>query len=465
MRKVLVIARREYKAAVQTRAFLISLVVLPILLGGSVLMQWFVKDQVDTSEKTFAVVDRSPHEQLAGALALAADAWNKSRIDDTGRATRPAFLVEKVAPSADRPEDVAQQRFELSEKVRKGTLFAFVEIGSRVLEPPASAPAVVPSARTRDADNPFSMTPSTTDDRLAVRYQSNSPTYDAFRNFAGPVINLAIREARYTAAGLPADKVRAASQPVPVMNKGLTRRNSATGQLEEGRDENQIVSLLVPGGLLFLMFMLILLGATPLMQGVVEEKMQRIAEVLLGSVRPFELMAGKLLGLVGVSVTLAAVYLSGAYWVAQHYGYAELIAPEVLAWFLVYLVLGVLMYGSLFITVGAACTDLRETQAMLWPVMLLAMVPMFVWINVVREPRSTFSTVASFMPNATPMLMLARVAVPPGIPVWQPAVGVLGVLAATLVCVYAAGRVFRVGLLMQGKAATPRDLARWIFKG
>ncbi len=108
-----------------------------------------------------------------------------------------------------------------------------------------------------------------------------------------------------------------------------------------------------------LMFMLILLGSTPLMQGVVEEKMQRIAEVLLGSVSPFELMAGKLLGLVGVSVTLAAIYLSGAYWAVNHYGYAELIAVDVMAWFLVYLVLGVLMYGSLFITVGAACTDLR----------------------------------------------------------------------------------------------------------
>jgi len=467
MRKILVIARREYKAAVQTRAFLISLVVLPILIGGSVLVQWFLKGQVDTSEKKFAVVDRTPHEQLAVILTAAADVWNKSRIDQAGKATQPAFVVEKVSPGAETRESLLQQRFELSERVRKGTLFGFVEIGSRVLDVPTTvaASAVVPTRRKRGSDDPFAASASTAEDPLAIRYQSNSPTYEAFRNFAGPVINLAIREARYAAQGLPADKVRAASQSVPLMNKGLTRRNAQTGQLEEGRDENPIISILVPGGLLMLMFLLILLGATPLMQGVVEEKMQRIAEVLLGSVRPFELMAGKLLGLVGVSVTLAAVYLSGAYWAAHHYGYADLIPVEAMAWFLVFLVLGVLMYGSLFITVGAACTDLRETQAMLWPVMLLAMVPMFVWLNVVQEPTSTFSTVASFLPNATPMLMLARVAVPPGIPWWQPAVGVIDVLAATLVCVYAAGRVFRVGLLMQGKAATPRDIARWIFQG
>jgi ABC-2 type transport system permease protein len=123
------------------------------------------------------------------------------------------------------------------------------------------------------------------------------------------------------------------------------------------------------------------------------------------------------------------------------------------------------MYGSLFAAVGAACTDLRETQAMLWPVMFLAMIPMFVWFNVVHEPNSAFSTVASFMPNATPMLMLVRVAVPPGIAWWQPALGALSVLAATVVCVYAAGRIFRVGLLLQGKAATPRELLRWIVQG
>ena len=75
-----------------------------------------------------------------------------------------------------------------------------------------------------------------------------------------------------------------------------------------------MASILIPGGLMALMFTLILVGATPLMHGIVEEKMQRIAEVLLGSVRPFELMLGKLLGMAAVSMTLSAVYLGGAYW-------------------------------------------------------------------------------------------------------------------------------------------------------
>ena len=103
---------------------------------------------------------------------------------------------------------------------------------------------------------------------------------------------------------------------------------------------------------MILMFMLLFVGGTPAMQGVVEEKMQRIAEMVLGSVRPFELMMGKLLGLMGVSLTLAALYLAGAYALARHYGMADLISPAVLAWFIAYLVVGVVMYGALFIAVG-----------------------------------------------------------------------------------------------------------------
>src|ERR1700682_1087140 len=115
-------------------------------------------------------------------------------------------------------------------------------------------------------------------------------------------------------------------------------------------------------------------------------------------------------------------------------------------WFVVYQALAVLMYGSLFIAIGAACTDMKETQNLLWPVMLLAMLPLFVVGGVMREPSSPVATGLSFSPFATPMLMIARQAVPPVLPWWQPALGVVLVLATTLLCVYAAGRIFRVGM-------------------
>jgi ABC-2 type transport system permease protein len=93
------------------------------------------------------------------------------------------------------------------------------------------------------------------------------------------------------------------------------------------------------------------------------------------------------------------------------------------------------------------------------------MLPLFVWINVAREPTSTFSTVTSLIPTATPMLMILRVAVPPGVAWWQPVLGLVLMLFTTMMLVYVAGRIFRVGILMQGKGASVRDLARWIIRG
>jgi ABC-type Na+ efflux pump permease subunit len=137
----------------------------------------------------------------------------------------------------------------------------------------------------------------------------------------------------------------------------------------------------------------------------------------------------------------------------------------VLSWFIIFQTLAVWMFGSIFIAIGAAVTDMKEAQSMMTPVMLLIMLPMFVWFNVVNEPNSSIALMMSLFPPATPMLMLVRQAVPPGVPLWQPLVGIATVLATTLVCVFAAGRVFRVGILMQGKGAKVAEMVRWAIRG
>jgi ABC-2 type transport system permease protein len=278
------------------------------------------------------------------------------------------------------------------------------------------------------------------------------------------VINEEIHRQRCTQSGVPLEKASAILQPVPMLSKGLSKRN-AEGKIEDPSTESREAHYLMPAGFIMLMFMLIMVGATPLMQGVVEEKMQRIAEVLLGSVRPFELMMGKLLGMIGVSWTIAALYLAGAYWAAHRYGFADYLPLSLLIWFVIYQSLAVLMYGSLFIAVGAACTDMKETQALLLPVMMVACLPLFVLVTVIENPNGAFATALSFFPPSTPMLMITRLAVPPGAAWWQAVAGVVVVLAATALCVYAAGRIFRVGILMQGKGAQFSQLVQWVFRG
>jgi ABC-2 type transport system permease protein len=428
---------------------------MPLLMGGGFLVQLLLEDQVDTQEKRFAVVDRTAGEQLFPALAAAANTRNSEQIFDpeTHEQIKPAFVLDHVSASADAPDAIEQQRFELSERVRRGEIFGFLDIGARVFEfASGEGGQAVPNA-------------DRAKDQAVIRYQSNSPTYDDFQNWARPILEHSIQEARFQTAGLSSPVVRSVLQPVTLVSKGLSEKDATSGAIQEAKDDNEVASILAPAALMMLMFMLLFVGGTPALQGVVEEKMQRIAEMVLGSVRPFELMMGKLFGLMAVSLTLAALYLAGAYGLARHFDFAALVSPGVLVWFIVYLIVGVMMYGALFIAVGAACSDLRDTQTMLWPVMLLAMVPLFVWINIAREPTSSFATIASLIPTATPMLMILRIAVPPGVGWWQPLLGLALMLVTTVVFVYCAGRVFRVGLLMQGKGASLRDLARWIVQG
>ena len=462
MRKTLVIAVREYLAAVRTKSFIVGLLMMPILMGSGVVIQVVFQKLEDTGEKRFAVVDRTQGQTLFSALQAAAVIRNSTDIFDpkTDKQTKPKFVVERVEPSADTPEARNEQRIDLSNQVLDGKYYGFLEIGSGVFSYAAPPP------NSRPSTEPVRPHVDTLDDESRFRYQSRTPQYTAFSRWAETALNEAIQAKRWADAKQSRETIQAILQPVPLAAKGLTRRvDLQSGESEDTRTSDQEAHLLVPIALVLVMFMMIMIGATPLVASVLEEKNQRIAEVLLGSVAPFQLMMGKLLGMVAVSLTIVAVYLAGGYYAAQHYGFADLLTAPLIAWFLLFLVLAVMMYGSIFIAVGAACTTTSETQTMLMPVILISALPMMVIVRIVQEPNSTFATLASFFPPATPMLMLARQAVPPGIAWWQPLLGVVVVLAATTLCVYAAGRIFRVGNLMLGKGARMGDLIKWVVSG
>lgn len=439
MRKMIVVAVREYQAAVKTKAFIVSLILMPVMMGGSVLVQVLMRDKVDTKDKRIAVVDQSG--QLFDAIAEAARVRNETKIftdrDGEKKQIQPRYLFERVEPSAD---DSSRTTLALSDRVRARDLFAFITIGPDVVDP-GTEPA-----------------------RAAVEYCSNSPTYDDIEEWLRGPLNEHIQKLRLAAAKLDPRVVEAATRRVAISNLGLVSID-ASGKIASAEATNKVANFFVPMGLMMLMFMVVMIGASPLIQSVLEEKMQRIAEVLLGSISPFQLMMGKLLGMVGVSLTIATVYMVGAFMALRQAEYGQFFPTHVVWWFIVFQALAVLMFGALFIAIGAAVSDMKEAQNLTTPVMLLVVAPMFVWVNVVREPTSTFSLVISLFPPATPMLMLMRQAVPPGVPLWQPLVGVAGVLLMTVFCVFAAGRIFRVGILMQGKGAKVSEMLRWVFRG
>jgi ABC-2 type transport system permease protein len=439
MHKTLVVALREYIVSVRTKAFLIGLLMMPLMMGGSFIVGALMQGRVDTKDKRVAVAD------YTGRLFDGLDAAARQRNDVaifTGegaarKQTLPRFVLEKVDTSA---VDVQQLSLQLSNRIRKGELMAFVIIGPNVIDPgkdPATA---------------------------TLNYYSNTPTYNDVLGWVSGILNEQIQQLRLVGAAFDPKVVRQLTQRVPIGNLGLVKMDEA-GNVISAVETNQVANFVVPFAMMFLMFMVIMATTTPLLNSTLEEKTQRIAEVLLASIPPFELMAGKLLGIMGVSLTMAAVYLTGAYAALNRAGYAQFFPWQSIWWFVGFLSLAVLMFGSIFIAIGAAVSDMKEAQSMMTPVMLLVFSPMFVLQYVMREPASNLSLAMSLFPPATPMLMIIRQTVPPGIPVWQPLLGVALVVLTSLLCVFAAGRIFRVGILMQGKGAKISEMFRWALRG
>jgi ABC-2 type transport system permease protein len=449
MHKVLTIAGREYRAAVKTKAFVISLVLVPVLWGASIGVQVLVHKASDRSTKKYAVVDRTADRQVTAAiragLKVHNDVWVYDR--ETGEQTEPKFEVESIEPSALDRDSIMRQRYELSQRCQAGEFEGFLDVGADVysLESPSKdAPA---------------------DDRRELRFQSTKPGAGNFGRWVQARANEGIQQHRFAAKNISVDLVAKLQQPVQLKSKALTVRDPVSGEFRDASEESRVASFVLPAVLIVLMYFMILVGSSPAMQGVVEEKQQRISEVLLGSVSPFALMLGKLLGVVMVALTVGAIYATVGYALAARYGLTDALPPAVLAWFFLFLTLAILMYASLFIAVGAAASDIKETQGLLMPVMLVAAMPMLLLGPVINEPNGIVAVVGSFFPFSTPMLMMARVSVPPGTDWWQPVLGVVIVLATSLACVWGASRIFRVGLLMQGKGVRLQDLARWVIRG
>jgi ABC-type Na+ efflux pump permease subunit len=246
--------------------------------------------------------------------------------------------------------------------------------------------------------------------------------------------------------------------------RGLFRR-TADGEIEKAKNRQEVITILLPLGLMMFMFMIIMMSAQPMLESVLEEKSNRIAEVLLGSATPFQIMAGKLFGNVAGSLTVAAIYVTGAYGLARYNDALDLVPFDVLPWFAVFMLLAVLMFSSIFMAIGASVNQLKEAQSLLLPVWILIVAPLFVWLNIVREPTGSFATWFSLIPPFVPMLMCLRLSATSAVPLWQPILGLILMLGMTFVCVFAAGRVFRIGMLAQGRAPKISELLRWAISG
>ncbi|MCX7428161.1 MAG: ABC transporter permease [Planctomycetia bacterium] len=436
MRKILIIAKREYRAMVATKAFVITLVLMPILMGGGIFFQERLRQRVNLDEKRMVVLDQTG--TLFDAMSEAAEARNKTAIFDlaTGAQIKPCYRLER-GPGG---KVTDEERLELSERIRRGEIHAFVEIPEDVFAISSSGGGA------------------------KAKFYAQNMAFSEEKGWLQQSLNGAVRRHRLREAKIDPEAVDRASTWVTVEGLGLFAKSN-DGQSQPAAPKSEKLAFLLPFGIMMLMFMVILLASQPMIETVMEERSLRIAEVLLGSVSPSQLMAGKLLGCVAGSLTIVLAYGVGAIALAWYYDVLHLVPLGIVPWFLVYQVLAVLLFSSLFMAVGACVNDRKEAQSMLIPVMLLIVFPMFIWFSVLQQPTGNFAMWTSFVPPATALLMVLRLTASPDIPLWQPVVGVAILLAATGLCVFAAGRIFRIAILSQGQLPKLRQLLRWIVTG
>ncbi|MFM8729546.1 MAG: ABC transporter permease, partial [Planctomycetaceae bacterium] len=139
------------------------------------------------------------------------------------------------------------------------------------------------------------------------------------------------------------------------------------------------------------------------------------------------------------------------------------IPVHIIPWFVAYQILAVLLYSSGVMAIAASVTQLREAQSLLLPVWMVVLLPMFVWFNIVREPNSALATTISLFPPATPMGMTLRRATGATIPLWQNLVSLILTIGGTYFGVIAAARIYRQGILRQGKPPRMLEMLTWIF--
>jgi ABC-2 type transport system permease protein len=428
MTKILIVAQSEFGTLVRTKAFIISLVLMPIVMVGSILLVRATDDTTDVRDRAFAIVDRSG--AIAGPLLAAAREQNASVEGPRGRVA-PRFLAREVHDPGGALDDV---RVELSAQVRRNELFAFVVIPADILDPDAHE---------------------------QIRYYSNTPAYFELPRWLQATTSAIVQAQRFEAAAVDPALIARLTRPAMLEQLELVARD-ADGRVQEARGVDVVRATFVPIAFLMLMYITVMSSAPQLLNSVIEEKMSRISEVLIGSVTPFELMMGKLLGCTAVSAVIAFLYVGGALAVARYWGYADAATPGQLALFVVFLGMSVVLFGAFFVGIGAACTDLKDSQNMMTPVMLLVMLPVFVAGPVLRAPDGTLAVALSLFPTTAPFLMMLRIALQPGPPAWQIAVSLLLMLGTVVVAVWAAGRIFRTGILMQGKSASLREMIRWV---
>jgi len=429
MKKVWAIIKREYIVRVRTRAFVISTIASPLLLLALALLPGLLAAR-GGGERHVTVLDQSGDPQLFDLIKNRLephDAGSDEAGDNQPQLTR--YVLERRIVQAD--EDI--------QKVINNDYTA----GGKA-----------------DQDKAYLILPAGIFDGAKPEYRSKNTSDFGIRSLES-AISQAVTARKLERAGLTGDKIKDFTRRVELDTKKLTA--------EGGAQDDGGMGFIIAFVMLFFMYMTVLFYGLFMMRGVIEEKQSRIVEIVVSSVKPFEMMMGKLIGIglvaltqIGIWVTSVALLSTIGLSIFAARGVSLPHIPmSMLIFFVLFFVLGYFLFATLYAIVGATVGSEEEAQQAQFPVTILVVIPMMIFTTVMANPNGPLAVTLSMIPFFAPTLMMLRIAVI-NPPLWQVLLS-MAIMVVTIVgAVWLAAKIYRVGILMYGKRPSLAELGRWL---
>ena len=439
LNKIVTVIKREYTTRVKSKGFVVSLFLMPVLMCGLVLLSSFlaIMEHRTKEMRKLAIVDETGEifTEMQAAIARRSIFQRKGELVYQLHEESATTEAAKIA---------------LRERVNTKDLYAYLEIPKDVF--------------------------ANGEVRFYVRTATNFEVQSALHR----IISDIVRGKRFAESGYSQREVSRLMRSVRFNTYAVK-----SGKAEDGGAK--VESPIETGArlglgyiLVFVLYLFVIIYANSIMRSVLEEKTTRIVEVIVSSIKPHQLLLGKLVGVCSVCLTMFAIWvifgvllvmniepLLGIFGIdrlpMQIIQIIETIkasSAEVLIYFFVYFIIGFFMYSTLYAVVGAICSSEEEAQQTGAPLTMLIVVPFILMFQLFRIPDSTLSILLSHVPFFSPILMFMRINVlmPP---LWEILLNVFLVCATVLFVTLISGKIYRVGILMYGKRPTLGQLWQW----
>ncbi|QDO93934.1 ABC transporter permease [Formosa sediminum] len=318
-------------------------------------------------------------------------------------------------------------------------------------------------------------------------YSEDSPSLSVVTSLENKV-EKSLTDIKLQQVGVDLDKIESAKIDVSIVQENFS--GEKTSKIES------IIKLAFGGAAGYLLFMFIIIYGNMIMRSVIEEKTSRVIEVIISSVKPMQLMLGKIIGtsLAGITQISIWIILGGLLTALVGFvfgidmsqtpqqqviqqsifdqqlngqietiltGFYHLPLTNLILAFVLFFIAGYLLYSSLYAAIGAAVDNETDTQQFVFPILMPLILSVYIgFFTVIEDPHGTVSTIFSFIPLTSPVVMLMRI--PFGVPIWQQLLSLLLLIGSFLCAVWFAAKIYRVGILMYGKKPTYKELIKWI---